>query len=117
MTDELTKNESSGMARRQQSPAVLELHIEELVLHGFPASDRLRIGDAIERELSRVIEAQGLGLTGPASMERLDAGSFKVAANATPRVIGAQVAHNLYRGLSAPPKVQRGGHEKRTHKG
>ena len=116
MTDELTKNESSGMPRMQHSPAALELHIEELVLHGFPASDRFRVGDAVERELSRLIAAHGLGLAGPVSVERLNTGAFKVAVNATPHVIGAQLAHKLYRGLSAPAKVQPGGQEKRTRK-
>ena len=33
--------------------ARVELHIEELVLHGFPPRDRARIGDAVQAELDR----------------------------------------------------------------
>jgi hypothetical protein len=92
----------------------LELHIEELVLHGFPAGDRFRIGDAVEQELSRLIVEQGLGLTTELNMEALDAGTFRVGANARPQAIGRQLAHNVHQGLSTPPRVQaHGGHEKK----
>ena len=37
----------------------IELHIEELVLHGFEPGDRHRIGEAIERELARLFAEQG----------------------------------------------------------
>ena len=85
--------------------AAVELHIEELVLHGFPASDRFRIGDAVEQELSRLIAERGLGLAAnPVSIGRLDAGAFKVPTNARPQAIGAQLAQQVYQQLSPKPK-------------
>ena len=36
----------------------IELHIEELVLHGFSPSDRYRIAEAIERELVQLFSRQ-----------------------------------------------------------
>ncbi|MBD0326005.1 MAG: hypothetical protein ICV68_06225, partial [Pyrinomonadaceae bacterium] len=36
----------------------IELHIEELILHGFERRDRYAIADAFERELSRLLSEQ-----------------------------------------------------------
>lgn len=96
--------------------AALELHIEELVLHGFPAGDRFRIGDAVEQELSRLIAEQGLGLTTAMSMEALDAGSFKIGASARPQSIGVQVARNLHQGLSTAPRIEPQSEHKKKQK-
>lgn len=84
------------------SPSV-EIHIEELVLHGFAANDRLHIGAAIEQELSRLIGQPGAHIshTAPISVDRMDAGRFQLAASATPQVIGRSVAKNVYRQLSS----------------
>jgi hypothetical protein len=82
-------------------PQAVELHIEELVLHGFARGDRLSIGDAVERELSRLI-AEG-GLAGSSwEAEHVNAGGFKVAPNAKPRTIGTEIAGNIYRGIANP---------------
>lgn len=82
-------------------PARLELHIEELILHGFAASDRYRIGEAVERELSRLFAEEGVPASVSAGLDhpRLDAGAFHVAADSTPSSIGAQLAQALYGGL------------------
>jgi hypothetical protein len=82
-------------------PAKIELHIEELVLHGFARGDRYRIGEMVERELSRLFAEQGIPSTLHASLERtrFDAGAFHVAANSTPETIGSQVAEAVYGGL------------------
>jgi hypothetical protein len=36
----------------------VELRVDELVLHGFAPSDRHAIGDAVERELTRLLAKQ-----------------------------------------------------------
>lgn len=81
--------------------ANLELHIEELVLHGFAPGDRHRIGDAVERELSRLFAEHGLPPNFETGFEspRLDAGSFNFAPGSKPEAIGAEVARALYGGL------------------
>jgi len=84
----------------------IELHIEELVLHGFERSDRYPIADAVERELSRLLAAQFVEQGGPSSLAHsaesahLDAGAFHVAANSKPDSIGVQIAQTVYGGLT-----------------
>lgn len=87
-------------------PRRIELHIEELVLAGFPAAQRYAIGDALERELSRLIADRGLpsAMVPGGEIARLDAGDFAVAPGAHGNAIGAQVARAVYRGLEPPRK-------------
>jgi hypothetical protein len=81
--------------------AALELHIEELVLRGFVPGDRASIGDAVQKELARLLTQQGLpGLAHGASIERVDGGSFQVAPGARGPAVGAQLARAVYRQLA-----------------
>ena len=80
----------------------VRLHIEELVLEGFPPGDRHRIAEAVQAELARLFADEGVP-SGPASGESaptLDGGTFPVAPQAGPSRIGAQVAQAVYRGLA-----------------
>ena len=83
------------------TPKNIELHIEELVLHGFALGDRYRIGEAVEQELSRLLADRGV----PQSLERggeiasVDAGAFEVAPGSRAEVVGAEVAKAVYKGL------------------
>jgi hypothetical protein len=95
--------DSSTPTRR----ATVELHIDELILHGFPARDRHRIAAALERELSRLIAHGDLAHL-PASsiqLDRLDAGSFHFDPAARPGHIGRTVAQRVYRQLSSNASV------------
>jgi hypothetical protein len=82
-------------------PTNVELHIEELVLHGFAAADRYRIGETVERELARLFAEEGIPATLTSSLEasRLDAGAFHVAPNSKAEAVGAEVARAVYGGL------------------
>ncbi len=79
----------------------IELHIEELVLHGFAPRDRSRIGEAVEQELSRLFAERGAppSLVQGNEIERLDGGTFKVRPGSRAEAIGAQVARAVYGGL------------------
>jgi len=79
----------------------IDLHIEELALHGFSPGDRYRIGDAVERELARLLAEQGVppSLAQGFEVARMDGGAFEVQPQARPETIGAQVAQAVYRGL------------------
>ena len=83
-------------------PANLELHIEELVLHGFAVSNRYHIGEAVERELDRLFTEQGTpsSLREGSEIERLDGGAFEVKPGSGAETIGVQVAQTMYGGLS-----------------
>ena len=84
----------------------VELHIEELVLHGFGAGDRYAIAAAVEQELSRLLVAQ-FGVQGvprlfaeSSETPRVDAGAFNVAAGTNSEAIGGQIAQTVYQGLT-----------------
>ena len=83
------------------SPQSLEVHIEELVLHGFAPGDRRSIGDAVERELTRLLVEQGVPLlfAQDSEVKGLDAGRFAVAEEARGGTIGAQIAQAVYGGI------------------
>lgn len=85
-----------------RSPQSLELHIDELVLDGFPARDRYRISEAIESELTRLFAERGL----PTSLSRkrevagMNAGAIQIGADRRPTAIGIRLARSIYRGLT-----------------
>jgi hypothetical protein len=80
----------------------IELHVQELVLHGFAPGDRSRLGRAVQRELARLLAEQGVppSLARGAEIERVDGGSLEVASGAAAERIGAQVAQAVYGGLA-----------------
>src|SRR5260370_12834529 len=80
----------------------LSLHIEELVLHGFASIDRDRIGEATQRELTRLFVRQGVprSLATGTAVDLLDGGALKIASAATPEPIGTQLARAIYGALS-----------------
>ncbi|HZS39127.1 MAG TPA: hypothetical protein VFF06_19985 [Polyangia bacterium] len=84
----------------------IEVHIGELVLHGFRHADRHAIGDALAGELARALAAAPLppSLAKTARVPSLDAGSVRVAPAAAPKAIGAQVAARVAGGLAGGGK-------------
>jgi hypothetical protein len=79
----------------------LELHIEQLVLHGFPPGDRYRISAAVEAELTRLFTEQGVppSLAKYADSAQVNAGTFNILPGSKAETIGTQVAEALYGGL------------------
>ncbi len=83
---------------RMTQPQAIELHIEELVLHGFEPHQRRAIAQAVEEALSGLLAERGLppGWAEGAQIDRLDAGQFEVMPAAPPAAIGSEVAQALY---------------------
>ncbi|HEY9662752.1 MAG TPA: hypothetical protein V6C65_30230, partial [Allocoleopsis sp.] len=83
-------------------PIELDLHIEQLILHGFAPGDRQVIASALQQELTRLFHEQGI----PPSMQRggeipqLEGGQFQVVAGTPPQAIGTQIAQSIYGGLN-----------------
>jgi hypothetical protein len=83
----------------------IRLHIEELVLHSFAPNDRYAIAEAVQRELSSLLEVS-LGSESAARFAssshytHVDGGSFQVENGAKPPSIGAGIANAVYGGLS-----------------
>jgi hypothetical protein len=83
------------------TPNTIELHIEELVLHGFPPKDRHLIGEAVQRELTKLLSERGIpsSLSKGGEIARLDGGSFNVKQGSKADVVGRQVAQAVYGGM------------------
>lgn len=79
----------------------IDLHIEELVLDGFPPGDRHRIGAALEKELARLLAERGLsaGWENGGEAGRLNGGKFEARPGARPERVGAQIAQSVFRGM------------------
>jgi hypothetical protein len=80
----------------------IELHIEELALHGFAPGDRYRIAEAVEREFQRLLAEQGAPalFSGANDLRQIDAGAFSVKPNAKSDTVGAQVAQAIYEAMN-----------------
>ncbi|MGH8072133.1 MAG: hypothetical protein ACRERE_44260 [Candidatus Entotheonellia bacterium] len=76
----------------------IELHIDELVLHGFAQGDRVPIGEAVRHELTRLLMEQGIPqrLGRGAEAAELDGGAIHINHGAKPEMVGKQVAAAVY---------------------
>ena len=84
------------------NPRAIEVHIEELILHGFELGDRYGIADAVEHELARLLGQQGVPflLRSENATDELKAATFNAALGAKPPAIGRQIAQAVYKGFS-----------------
>ena len=79
----------------------IEIHIEELVLHGLPATDRYAISEAVSTELARLIAEQGAPalVTHSRDFQSLKSDNVTVTPGMKPAVLGTQIALSLYQSL------------------
>ena len=105
-----TQEQSPRQSPHPSSRPAINLHIEELVLRGFAARDRHRIGAAVEHELARLIGEQGMAALGtkPLALDRMNAGAIRVSAGAKPQAIGAQIAQSVFRSLRQQGRIAGG---------
>jgi len=81
----------------------VEIHIDTLAIDGVSERDAARAGDAIQRELTRLIGAEPLPADmAPRAIDRLDAGALPVPTSAPPAAIGCAVAAAVHGGLVRP---------------
>jgi len=92
---------NSQLSTLNSQPSV-ELHIDELVLHGFASGERYVIGNAVERELTRLLSEHGIptSLRSENATDEIRGATFNAAHNAKPRAIGHQIAQAVYEGFS-----------------
>lgn len=83
--------------------AAIEVTIDELVLHGFAASDRYAIAEAVQRELARLVAAQGVSpsLARGGETACLNGGAFPAVPGMGGDKLGSLVAQGVYRGLNS----------------
>ena len=79
----------------------LEIHIEELILHGVAPVDRARLVAAVERGLTRLLATQGIPslLAQEREIASLDSGMLALQPGETPETLGARITWTVYRGL------------------
>ena len=80
------------------SPREIEVHIEELVLHGFKPSSQWDICDALQTQLHALLAERGLPAAWEAGPERIDAGVAHAHILSRPSVIGTEIASAVYQG-------------------
>jgi len=80
----------------------LQLHIEELVLHGFAMGDRHAISAALQQELTRLFTEQGIppNLSQGGRVPQLNGGTVAIAPGTRPELVGSQIAQSLYNGIT-----------------
>lgn len=95
------RHRSMGQALTGNAPGSLDLRIDEVVLHGFEPNDRVRICQAMQRELARLFREQGVppSLMQGRAIERVDGGTLALAPGAKSSSIGSQIARAVYGGL------------------
>src|SRR4029453_14073706 len=88
---------NSQFSVRSSQPS-FEVHIEELVLHGFAPGDGYSIGEAVERELQRLFAEPGAAprLAQDSEVAHVDGGAFEVVRGAKAATIGSLVAQAIY---------------------
>lgn len=96
-------NQSPGFGSRSSKnfQHSVELHIEELVLHGFDPANRYAIGEAIERELARLFTELGAptAITRDREIGHLGGSAFEISAGSNSETIGMQLAKAIYGGF------------------
>jgi len=85
---------------KSRAPSV-ELHIDELVLHGFEPAHRYQIGDAVQRELTRLFAEHGApaDFSEDVEFERLNGGSINLTPDVNPETAGIELARVIFGGL------------------
>lgn len=86
----------------------VEILIDELVLHGFSAADRDAIGEALQRELGRLVMGSQLGEQASArSVDTVRVPQPVISPLARPAVVGAQAARAVFGGLNGMNQEQK----------
>jgi hypothetical protein len=80
-------------------PREIEVHIEELVLHGFTPGSRWDVAEALQSELHRLLAERGIPEAWRANPGHMDAGPIQAGARTEPAATGKQAARAVYGGL------------------
>jgi len=92
----------ANLRRLVRAAPRVQVEIDELVLHGFAASEGRAVGDALSGELERMLAQTNFrrAFDRGRDLPILDAGRLTLPAQARPAAVGAQVARAVYAGLS-----------------
>ena len=87
---------------KREHPPVVELSIEEIVLHDFSFIDRQRLGEVVTHELTRLLTERDLGssLRQHQTTARIDGGVFRITHEGKKETVGTQIAQTVYNSLT-----------------
>jgi hypothetical protein len=76
----------------------VEIHIQELILHGFPPGQRHRIGEAVQKELERLLveKAWPYGSAHDLHVYHTDGGGFALDGSGRPEAAGVKIANAVH---------------------
>lgn len=77
----------------------IEVHVDELVLHGFASGDGVRVGLAVERELARLLARDRALPSVGRSTATIDAGVFEPRRGQVVEAAGTRVARTIFGSL------------------
>jgi len=77
----------------------IEIHINELVLHGFAHADRRPIAESVERELRTLLMNEDFSNATSLAVARIAGGSFQLDSNQRHESAGTNIARAIYGGL------------------
>lgn len=94
------RNQNRSRLSGAASSRAIALHINELVLHGFPVQRRYSVGDATQLELTRLLGSNGLPdfMTDARHSDAVDGGTFHVSPQTKPNIVGSLIAKAVYGG-------------------
>ena len=78
----------------------VDLHIEELVLNGFAPADGYAIGEGLERELQRIIVAEGMPawLRADGEPSNITIRDYTISSDVQADAVGSQIARTIHGG-------------------
>ncbi len=80
------------------NPREIEVHIEELILHGFAPGTRWDVAEALQSELHTLFIERGIPRAWQPSPQRIDAGAIQAGPQTKPTATGTQIARAVYEG-------------------
>jgi hypothetical protein len=82
----------------------LELHIEQMVLHGFPRLDSRKLREVVQQQLTTLLNqsTDAVSVLRAARILKLDGGVFRSAPGAGVEDIGTRIARKVYGCLTGP---------------
>jgi hypothetical protein len=80
-----------------RTPSAVNLHVGELLLHGFERGHARRIADALQRSLTAMLSSRGIpdSWSRSSRIGRADGGTLQLTREASPRAIGEGIARHV----------------------
>lgn len=79
-------------------PREIEIHVEELILHGVEPANRWLVADAFEQELRGLLGVNGVPFVWLSSPQQIEGAKLSSANLKLPAQTGAAIARATYRG-------------------